>query len=102
MRVNRGADDGTAGPLFCGAGGAILMPGETTTLTDGLRATAGARTSAKAESRTMAVQAVARGAAEAASLRRLQWPVPLVPPQRAECTTLADSYVRAVFGSDNF
>ncbi|CAH0369862.1 unnamed protein product, partial [Pelagomonas calceolata] len=96
VRVKRGADDGTAGPLFCGAGGAILMPGETTTLTEGLRATAGARTSAKAESRTMAVQAVPEGP-------RKQRPCDGCSGRCLWClrrarnrTTLADSYVRAV------
>ena len=53
-------------------------------MTEGLRAAAGARTSAKAESRTIAVQVVARGAAEAAFLRRLQWLVPLVPPKSTD------------------
>ena len=54
MRVSRGADEGTAG-FFAGlvtggAGGAILMPGETTTLTE-LRDAAGDRSKAKAAHR---------------------------------------------------
>ena len=57
VRVNRGADEGTAGPRFGGAaGGAILMPGETTTLTEGLRAAAGARSKTKAWHRILAAR----------------------------------------------
>ena len=57
MRVSRGADEGTAGPRFGGAaGGAILMPGETTTLTEGLRAAAGARSKTKALHRILAAR----------------------------------------------